>query len=547
MEEDRVGPDEHTTHAIGLRHYLHVVRRRKWIILLAVLVTSLAALAISLQQQSLYRAEAQVLLSSQDLAADLTGREQAVAPTERVAQTQAEVARVLELARRTLARVPGTDLSPQEFLGDSSVSTDVTTDLLIFSVTNPDPALAQRLVNAYAQAYTTYRRQLDTSSIRNALAGVGRRLARLANADQTNSALYRTLSGRQQTLQTMQALQTANASVVETALDASKTQPKTSRNVILGFVLGLVLGVGLAFIYEALDTRVRSADEIADHLGGIPLLAQVPAPNRKMRAENQLVMLADPRGPQAETFRMLRTNLELMVLDRDVGAVMVTSAVEQEGKSTTTANLGVALARAGRRVALVDLDLRQPFLHRFFDLRGPGVTQVALGRATLDDALTRIAITDVGTSRGPERANGGQQNDAVRKVKGVLEVLPSGPLPPDPGEFVGTRAVAEILADLRQRVDLVLVDTPPMLHVGDAMTLSSRIDGIIVVTRMKIVRRRMLNELGRRLAAARAATLGYVVTDAGGADGYGYGYGYGYGREAQPPAEEATRGMPSPT
>ena len=101
-------------------------------------------------------------------------------------------------------------------------------------------------------------------------------------------------------------------------------------------------------------------------------------------------MLDDPTGVQAETFRMLRTNLDFVTLDRDVRTIMVTSAVEQEGKSTTIANLAVALARAGQRVVLVDLDLRRPFLDKFFGLTGPGITQVALGHASLENALARI-------------------------------------------------------------------------------------------------------------------------------------------------------------
>ena len=110
---------------------------------------------------------------------------------------------------------------------------------------------------------------------------------------------------------------------------------------------GLSSAIGLAFLWEALDTRVRSAQEIGEKLGGLPLLARVPVPGKKLRSENKLVMLEDPSGVQAETFRMLRTNLDFVTLDRDVHTIMVTSAVEQEGKSTTIANLAVALARGG--------------------------------------------------------------------------------------------------------------------------------------------------------------------------------------------------------
>jgi Mrp family chromosome partitioning ATPase len=235
-------------------------------------------------------------------------------------------------------------------------------------------------------------------------------------------------------------------------------------------------------------------------------------------------MAEQPTGVQAESFRMLRTNLDFATLGKDARVYMVTSAVQQEGKSTTIANLALALARAGQRVVLVDLDLRRPYVHKFFELEGPGVTQVALGHVSLDQALAAIAIMDAPSGR---QANG---NGHSRVVKGVLEVLPSGPIPPDPGEFVGNAALTEILEQLRERADVVLIDAPPVLHVGDAMTLSAKVDGIIVVTRMKIVRRHMLGELQRQLAGSPTPVLGFVVTGADEEQGYEYGYAGYYGK-----------------
>jgi receptor protein-tyrosine kinase len=294
-----------------------------------------------------------------------------------------------------------------------------------------------------------------------------------------------------------------------------------------------VLGAGLAFLVDTLDTRVRSASEIGGRLN-LPLLARIPSPPRKLAREDRLVMLANPTGSQAEAFRMLRTNLDFAQLDSEARTLLVTSAVEKEGKSTTAANLAVALVRAGRRVALVDLDLRRPYLERFFQLpTTPGITDVALGRTQLAEALQRI---DLGTGLGSARSlANGQENG--RGEQGVLDVLTSGPIPPDPGEFVGTRRLEQILAELRRDYELVLLDSPPLLRVGDAMTLSTRADGVVVVTRLNLVRRPMLGELKRLLAAAQAPVLGFVVTgaDAGKRDdayGYGYSSGYGYGHES---------------
>ena len=531
----------HAGHAATLRDYLHVLRRRKWIILQAAVLVPAAAIGFSLHQQKLYRASAQVLLSSQNLATELTGTQQtgvSVQP-DRVAQTQADVARVPAIAARVLRRVPGTGLTVQRFLSRSGVSTATNADILTFEVVNRDAVLARRLVDEYAASYTVYRRSLDTAAIHTALQSVDARIGQLVDAGGRGGALYASLVERQQTLATMQALQTSNAAVVQQAQKVSQVQPKTSRNAILGIFLGIVLGIGLAFLREALDTRVRNAEEIGERLGGLSLLARVPVPSKKLRAKNRLVMLDSPTGVQAEAFRMLRTNLDFATLGRSARTIMVTSAVEQEGKSTTIANLAVALARTGQRVVLVDLDLRRPFLHRFFDLDSPGITQVALGHISLEEALVPVAIAD---ARQRWKANGNGNGNGHGAVKGILEVLPSGPTPPDPGEFVGTAVLSEILEELRMRADFVLIDAPPVLHVGDAMALSTKVDGILVVTRMQVVRRHMLNELARQLANAPTPVLGFVVTAADEEESYGYGYGYGYGGyHARPyePSEKA--------
>jgi capsular exopolysaccharide synthesis family protein len=514
----------------SLRKYIGVVKRRAWVIVCVLVAVPLAAVFFTMRQQRLYEASAEVLLSQQTLASSLSDIQDPAIwqDPNRIAATQMELARVTPLAKRVLEATGLEDRSPASLLAASEVSSRANADLLEFRVRDGDPDLAARLTTAYAHQFTIYRHELNTESLRSARQTLSTRISQLLAEGDRRSLLYaRTLIEKEEQLRTMEALESSNAVLLRRAEGATQVQPKPIRNGALGVAVGLILGIGLALLMEALDTRVRSVEEITTRLG-LPLLARIPEPPRKLRRRDRLVMLDEPRGVHAEAFRMLRTNIDFANLEQGARTIMVTSAVQEEGKSTTVANLAVAFTRAGKRVVLVDLDLRRPFIPRFFGLTGrPGLTEVALGNVGLEDALARVPIPE--TERAPTTLVG----NGRRPAEGLLELLPSGPIPPNAGDFVGSRALQEILEELRERADLVLIDVPPLLHVGDAMSLAAHVDALILVLRVSALRRPMLSELRRLLSTCPTASLGLVVAGADAEADYGYGYGDAYGYEAR--------------
>jgi non-specific protein-tyrosine kinase len=508
--------------------FLRTLRRRKWTVLVTVLTVCALAMTMSFRQQSLYEASADVLIGRQNPALTLTGVPDPAANQQapRVSSTQAYVAGTPEVAQRVLrAQGLSSEMTPRQFLATSSVTPRPDSDVLVFRVRNADPDVARRLATEYAWQFTQYRTELDTEAYQRAREEIEGRLEDIRNSGQMSSTTYERLQEQDQQLRTMEALQSSNAFLLRQADQAFQVQPRPLRDGALAFVLAIMLGVGAAFLREALDTRIRSAEEAAEYLG-VPLLARVSAPPRRRRKSHRLVMVSRPESGDAEAFRMLRTNLQFVTLEEPAQTILVTSALQQEGKSTTVANLAVALALSGRRVVIVDLDLRRPSLHKLFDLEASiGLTDVALGTNSLEEALMPVPL--VGGKRG--RRGKGSDGDAPADV--LLDILPAGPAPPNVGEFVGMQAVADILNALRSRADVVLIDAPPMLHVGDAMTLSSRVDGLIVVSRLSGIRRPQLAEASRILAASRARVLGLVATGAEQEDEYGtYTYpGRAYG------------------
>jgi capsular polysaccharide biosynthesis protein len=409
---------ERPADASTLADFVRVARRRKWIIVQALVLVPIVAVFHAVRKPNLYESSAQVLLNRQSVVSTIAGTPDVYSSQDptRYSSTQSFLARSPEVAAHVVkdVKIPGLDVGG--FLASSRVSAAENADVLTFTVQSTVPDYAQREANAYANEFVKYRATLDTQAINSALVQLGDRIAALQRQGKATSSYFQVLSDRQQQLLTMKELQKQNTVISRPAGLGYKISPRPKRDAILGLALGLALGLGLAFLREALDTRLRSAEEVGDRLG-LPLLGRLPEPPRALRSNFGLVMLQDPYTPQGETFRMLRTNIDLTNLDRRARTIMITSALEQEGKTTTAANLAVALARAGRHAILVDFDLRRPAVDRYFDLRGrPGLTDVALGDVTLDEALATIALPEF-------------------QGTGSLQVLPSGPTPPDPGEF----------------------------------------------------------------------------------------------------------------
>jgi succinoglycan biosynthesis transport protein ExoP len=530
-----------------LHDYVAVLGRRKWLLIALPVVAAAVALVFSANQSPVFSADSSILVNrSSGVVTDITGVDPSTSDPTRYLATQANIARSPALAARVAKASKEPGLTGADVLQISSVTPRGDADVLDFVVKSGDPAAAAGIVNAYTREFTRYKSELDTARIQEALRVVRARLASLEARGQGASATAETLAQYESQLLTAVKLVSDSTSVLEPADNAVQVSPNTTRNVIAAALLGFVLALGLAFAAEALDRRTRTEDEVTSILG-LPLLGRISTPPREIRNDNGLVMLSDPMTTQAESFRKLRTTIEFANREYGTRSVMFTSAVQGEGKSTTVANLAVAFARAGRRVVLVDLDVRQPTLHLFFRARPDrGLADAVANGRPIEQVIQQIPLPEpqaAGTplepsaERGrwapasklttqlPSRSNG-------RGGRRVLDFVACGSIPAVDETFLGSDRVSAALESLGERYDILLIDSPPFLAVAEAMALSEKVDGVVAVAHLG-TERQMLRELARELQQCRARTLGFILTGVSEGDRHGYGYGYGYGYETE--------------
>jgi tyrosine-protein kinase len=449
---------------MDLRQFIGVLRRRWRVVAAFVLLATGAGVAVNTLSTPIYQADVEVFVSLRDAGSATTSN-----AYQGNLFSQERVKSYAKIANspavtQAVIRELRLDLTPGQLAGRISASAPADTVLVDIRVKDASPTLARDVANS---------------------AGI--------QFGKVVGDLERPAAGRPTPV--------AVTVVRPATLPAGPVSPRPRINVALGLLLGIALGVGAALLRETLDTSIKSSDDL-QKLTGSSALGVISFDPRAQK--EPLVPQQSSGSGRGEAFRTLRTNLRFVDVDNPPRTVVVTSSVAGEGKSTTSCNLAIALANAGVRVALVEGDLRRPRIAEYLGLEGAaGVTDVLIGRAHLDDVLQTW-----GTSK--------------------LTVLASGGLPPNPSELLSSTQMSELIAAIKARTDIVLIDTPPLLPVTDAAVLARECDGALVVVRQGRTTR---EQLTRALAALRnvdARVLGTVLNMAptGGANGYGYGYGY---------------------
>ena len=343
----------------------------------------------------------------------------------------------------------------------------------------------------------------------------------LAREEENNQRLYDLVLKRLKEID-LSGINTANnVYKLDSALvPFGPIKPRVPTNIALGAVLGLLGGLGLAFFLEYQDSTIATQEEV-ERVLGVSMLGLLPTIKAGAHADSttrDLFVQQSPKSSVAECSRIIRTNLNFLSSERPLKRILVTSAGPQEGKTTSLVSVGITIAQSGKKLLLLDTDLRRPRLHRSFSLSN-------------ERGLTTLI------------AEGGDAMSAVQKtsVPGLF-VLPAGPIPPNPAELLHTERFGAILAELGEQFDQVMLDSPPVGAVSDALVLSGYVDGVMLVLKAFQTDRALCRQTLRALRDVKARLLGAVLNNVdldkrqyGYYQGYYYGYGKYYGEGQRPP------------
>jgi succinoglycan biosynthesis transport protein ExoP len=488
------------------------IRRAIPITIALIVLGAVAVNAIRQLQGPRYEASARVVHSNTDLAAALTGTQPAYIDPRRAIETALALARSPELYDRAAERDP--DLGRSGMLRASTrVDGGDDTDVLVLTSSRETPELAIETVNLVAAEYIRWRSEITGEAIRRAIEQVEQQLATPRDNDSGTTPSNRAALQRELTrLQLLETLSSGGATLIERAERAVKTTPRPIRDTLFGGALGFVIALLISGAREAFNTRVRSEADVEAALGR-PVLASIQTLPKRV----DLVTVGRHESRWGDTYALLAANVMQIRGKADRTVIAVTSAIAGEGKTTTAANLAVAMAQRGQRVVLVDFDLRKPSVARIFRIppESPGVIQVVDGRAELERAVWSVPLNGAGPApRAVASGNGHAEGDLVlASDNGSLRVVAAG------GNERGARIarspiVPEFLSELADDADVVILDTPPALATVEMAELSRSVDMVIAVVRHGRVTRRSLVALSRQADGWQTDIVGAVLTDA---------------------------------
>lgn len=449
---------------MDLHDVLRILRER-WLVIASVAVTSVTlATVFTVLQTPMYQATTQLFVSM-SVNSGLDAYQGGLFSQQRV-KSYAKLMSSEEMARRIINDL-GSDDDPEVLMRNIHTSVDTDTVILGVSITDPNPQHARDLADSAGKVFVKYVTELEKSP-----------------------------EGEPAPVK---------ASIADPPrVPKFPVSPNVARNILLALALGLLGGVGIAALRDALDIRVKTADDLAEATGDAPLLGNIHF--TKSALKEPLISSLARHAPRVEAFRVLRTNLQFVSVDNSNKVFVITSALPEEGKTTTACNVSIALAEAGARVLLLEGDLRRPKVAEYFGVESSvGVSTVLVGRASLHEAV---------------------------QAAGGVSILSSGRRPPNASELLQSTAMHRLLAEAREIFDYVIIDAPPLLPVTDAALLAAEADGAVLVVRHGRTTTHEVETARARLESVGANLLGVIVNMTPEmkrtASRYGYGYGYGY-------------------
>ena len=477
-----------------LRDYAAVMWRRKWLVIIPIVVTGLTAALLSVAATPMYRASADVLVQIPPTASSVGTSGSVMSP--RMVENELETAKGSELqavVRESIGTEP-----------EISVSSSDASDVFRFTAVSSDADVAAFAANTYAETYISRQQSALVTEFEARAAVIQVQLDAIENGEGDAGRASEYQEQLEDLEVSAELAGTSGARLIDRATPPGiPFEPTPTRSVLLAVVVGALLGLGAAFAANYLDRTIRDEDEL-QRVSGVPNLASIArVPGAKKGAVPAVISRSDPGSSWAEAYRNLRTAVRFMALESKLQLLQVTSAHPGDGKTTTATNLAVAASNAGQRVLLIDADLRKPQVHAFLGVSNDkGLTNVLLGEVSMGDVAQKLG-------------------DA-----GGLLVIPSGDMPPNPAELLAGDGIRKALAQIGHKFDLVVIDSPPVLAVSDPQILAGLVDGVILVVSGQSTDSRSVGRAMERLGQVDANVLGTVLNAASAVDASAYQYGY---------------------